>query len=96
MAQRDKNGENASERIARKFLDGQTINECNTVSTNDSIEGIVNLLLYNSLIARYCKETKKLLINNDHQFSGSRLTKERKHALEIEANKLNITVIEEL
>lgn len=92
MAQRDKNGETASERIARKFLAGEEVNECNTYTIK--IVNGTNLILYNSRIAWLNDARDYLHIYDDHQFSGSRLTKERKHAIITQAKRMG-KIVEE-
>jgi len=91
MAMRDKNGENASERIARKFLSGEHVNECNTKSIIYA-RSIRALRLYNAEIAFIAVGV--LFINDYHQFSDSKLTKEHKQALREQAKKLGIEISE--
>ncbi len=79
MAQRDKNGETASERIARKFLSGEGVNECNTTTTTEGRK--IHLQLYYSRIATFDLKKRTVFIYNNHQFSGSRLSNERKQAI---------------
>ena len=91
MAMRDKNGENANERIARKFLRGERVNECNTKSI-DQARGTRSLRLCNAEIAFIAAGI--LFINDYHQFSDSRLTKGRKQALRMQAKSLGIEIRE--
>jgi len=90
MAQRDKNGETASQRIARKtFEQGMKawFKDANTQNRYG------NIYLYGTKIAEYRVDSVKyLFIVKNHDFVGSRLTKERKQALINEANKRNVTV----
>jgi len=90
MAQRDKNGENASERVARKFLNGEAFTDCNTTSTPACLGH--NLSLYGTQIAWINGAKTLVRILGDHAFDDSRLTKERKRAIVFLAGRKGIKV----
>lgn len=102
MNQRDKNGETASERIARKVFEGEGVSECNTVTVYkpSSKAGCfhVNIILYGTPIARLFlntedkPETLRILRNELHL--DTRLTRSRKQALRNEAVRRGVKVVE--
>jgi hypothetical protein len=99
MYMRDKNGEHASQRIARKVFDREQVKECNTRTIRNGLPLYIStdILLHNTKIAEVweCGKTgkRKLYVMNGHQFDGTRLTKARKHELVKRANKLDVEVI---
>lgn len=93
MAMRDKNGENADERTARKFFDGTLDRvDCNCVQLDT--EHTRTFVLHSTWIATL-SQTGLRIRGEDHAFSGSRLTKSRKHALKLEAKRRGIAVLED-
>lgn len=98
MAQRDRNRENASERIARKVFERKQVNECNTRTIRNSLPLYIStdILLYGAKIAELYEEGStgmcKLYIYIGHTQSGTRLTKDRKQALINEARRRNVPV----
>lgn len=93
MNMRDKNGETASERCARKFLNGTLYGQrdCNTeMLVADG--GRVYMTLYGTKIA-YRVDNKVYLLSNFSN-SGTMLTKSRQRALERAALNAGLTVEE--
>jgi hypothetical protein len=97
MAKKDKNDENASERIARKFFFAtESFIDCNTRCEVDLYnKNQKSCVLYSSLLAQFNSDTNELTFFEITNFSGSLLTKSRVKALKNEANRRNITIIGE-
>jgi hypothetical protein len=90
MYMRDKNGEHASERVARKFLDGDfTRPDCHT-ATEVADGGRVYMTLYGTRIAYMVSGVVYIL--SGFPFSGSALTKARQAALANRALRLGLKV----
>lgn len=88
MNMKDKNGETASQRIARKFLT-QTLTrkDCNTSQLNNV------LTLYRTPIARLSpSENTVYILSNNATAYPTRLTASRIHAIALYARKLGMHV----
>jgi hypothetical protein len=92
MAQRDKNGETASERVARRFLDGDLYGKrdanCELEIANG---GRIYLTLYGTRIAYAVSGVVYILTGFKH--SGTKLTKDRQKAVMDLALKRGMTVV---
>jgi len=91
MYMRDKNGEHASQRVARKFFNGDLLGkvDCNTSCEIDD-GGRIYMTLYGTRIA-YAVSGRLYLLSGFAQ-SGSALTKARQRALVARAHELGLTV----
>ena len=95
MAMRDKNNETASQRVARKFFEfSLDRKDCNTIARRDEIEhGVFDCLLYGTTIATLSKNSKMLYVEKSCSNNMTKLTKDRQHALELEAKKRGYTIV---
>lgn len=91
MYMRDKNGETASERVARKFLSGELYGktDCNTELEIDH-RGRIYMTLYGTRIA--WAVSGRVHIMSGFPMSDTALTKARQRALERMARAQGITV----
>lgn len=90
MNMRDKNGETASERIARKAFEGHCFTDCNTTVEPEADSESVAVRLYGTKIASIGGQY--IAFRLAHPCDGTMLTKSRKRALEREALRRGYSV----
>ena len=91
MTQRDKNGDTASERVAKKFLSGELYGKKDANTTMEVANGgRLYMLFYGTRIARAVSGAVHILSGFEH--SGTKTTKERQHALVVEAQRQGMVV----